>query len=142
MMKAGAIIGAAGVTALLAGGAMAQSVAETAVPETPEETAPVIHYEGIETRLLDSDLVNFRVSLRGARDAEDVSEYADCAAAQYTLIRGYGFARHLRTNVYERSGHWEADAVYTVSKARPQGKRLIEADVVAAQCADNGIPTV
>ena len=56
-------------------------------------------YLGVETALLDGDLVNFRVTMTGARGIEDVERYAACAAAQYALIRGYGFARHVRTLV-------------------------------------------
>ncbi|MEL7184645.1 MAG: hypothetical protein AAGK57_13470, partial [Pseudomonadota bacterium] len=46
------------------------------------------NYDGVETRLLEGDLVNFFVTMRGARDIEDVADYARCAAAQYALIRG------------------------------------------------------
>ena len=99
-------------------------------------------YRGIETRLLDGDLVNFRVSMQGARDNGDVEDYARCAAAQYALIRGYGFARHLRTNVDKQGGIWRGDAVYTISPSLPRGLRTLDAEVVAAHCAENGIPTV
>jgi hypothetical protein len=99
-------------------------------------------YRGVETRLLDDDLVQFNVAMSGARSGEDVTEYAECAAAQYALIRGYGFARHLRTNVNEKGGVWSADAVYTISPSLPRGLRTIDAEVVVAECADNGIPTV
>lgn len=102
--------------------------------------APV--YLGIETALLDGDLVNFHVAMRGARTKADVADYAKCAAAQYTLIRGYGFARHVRTNVDEKDGLWRADAVYTVSDALPEGKLTLDAEVVVANCKDDGIPTV
>ena len=74
--------------------------------------------------------------------AEDVDQYAECAAAQYTLIRGYGFARHVRTNVVEEGGIWRGDAVYTISPALPRGLKTIDAEVVAAHCAENGIPMV
>lgn len=99
-------------------------------------------YQGIETRLLDGDLVNFHVTMAGARDPEDVNRYAECAAAQYALIRGYGFARHLRTNVTEVGSIWQGDAVYTISAALPRGLMTIDAEVVAANCAENGIPMV
>ena len=99
-------------------------------------------YRGIETRLLDGDLVQFLVEMRGARDALDVENYAECAAAQYALIRGYGFARHLRTNVDEEGGLWRADAIYTISPALPRGLMTIDAEVVASACAENGIPMV
>ncbi|SLN42622.1 hypothetical protein ROJ8625_02086 [Roseivivax jejudonensis] len=99
-------------------------------------------YEGVETRLLDGDLVQFNVAMRGARDGSDIAAYAECAAAQYALIRGYGFARHLRTNVDEEGGLWRADAVYTISPALPRGLKTIEAESAVAGCAENGIPTV
>jgi hypothetical protein len=99
-------------------------------------------YEGVETRLLEGDLVNFRVTMRGARDSADVDAYAECAAAQYALIRGYGFARHLRTSVNEEGGVWRGDAVYTISAALPRGLRTIDAEVTALACAETGIPMV
>jgi len=99
-------------------------------------------YQGVDTSLLDGDLVRFKVLMTGARDKRDVEAYAECAAAQYTLIRGYGFARHLRTNVNEKGGVWAADAVYTISPSLPQGLRTLDAEVVVAACAENGIPTV
>ena len=113
-----------------------------------EQPAPVAQgrfnpaYDGIETLLLDGDLVNFRVTMRGARDAEDVAAYARCAAAQYALIRGFGFARHLRTNVAETGGNWRGDAVYTISAALPRGVKTIDAEVTVSDCVEQGIPTV
>lgn len=122
---------------LLAGGV--SGCAEGAEPgDAPFEP----DYKGVETRLLDGDLVNFHVAMRGARGNDDLSTYAECAAAQYTLIRGYGFARHVRTNVSKEGGLWRADAVYTISPALPEGLKTIDAEVVAAACAENGIPMV
>ncbi|MGV6811387.1 MAG: hypothetical protein ACWA47_04005 [Brevirhabdus sp.] len=99
-------------------------------------------YLGVETRLLADDLVNFRVTMRGTVTRADVSAYAECAAAQYTLIRGFGFARHVRTGVEEQGKTWVGDAVYTISASLPAGARTLDAEVVTAQCAENGIPTV
>lgn len=99
-------------------------------------------YGNIDTRLLEGDLVNFVVIMEGARDNADVAAFADCAAAQYTLIRGYGFARHLRTNVTQEGGLWRGDAVYTISAELPQGLKTIDAEVKVAECAEAGIPRV
>jgi hypothetical protein len=99
-------------------------------------------YRGVQTHLLDNDLVSFQVTMAGARSREDVDRYAECAAAQYTLIRGFGFARHLRTNVVEEAGIWRGDAIYTISPALPDGVKKLDAEVVAADCAENGIPMV
>ena len=107
---------------------------------TAEQFIP--DYRGVETQLLADDLVQFNVTMTNALSAQDVSNYAECAAAGYTLIRGWGFARHLRTNVNEEAGVWAADAVYTISPALPRGIKTIDAEVVAASCAEKGIPTV
>ena len=104
------------------------------------EFAPV--YGGIETILLDGDLVNFRVTMQGARNNDDVDAYARCAAAQYALIRGFGFARHVRTNVAQSNGNWRGDAVYTISAALPRGFKTIDAEVTVRDCGAQGIPTV
>ncbi|MCC5983592.1 MAG: hypothetical protein JJU42_04415 [Rhodobacteraceae bacterium] len=99
-------------------------------------------YLGVETRMMDGELVNFNVAMRGARSEADVIAYARCAAAQYALIRGYGFARHLRTNVSREGGISRADAVYTISPALPRGTRTIDSEVVVADCQEQNIPTV
>lgn len=104
-------------------------------PFTPE-------YLDIGTRLLDGDLVAFDVKMRGARNNQDVADYAECAASQYALIRGYGFARHVRTAVDKRGEVWEGDATYVISDALPDGLAKIDAEVAVAACKENGIPTI
>lgn len=98
-------------------------------------------YEGVKTELLDGDLVGFKVFMTGPDDPDLVIAYAECAAAQYTLIRGYGFARHLRTNLSNVGNAWTADAVYTISPDLPRGSRTIDAEVTVANCGVSGIPT-
>lgn len=132
----GAKVGAA-----LAGSAVIAGCVGTPATNGQSSGTPP-QYRGVETRLLDGDLVNFRVSMSDAKQENDVVAYAECAAAQYALIRGFGFARHVRTNVAYEAGIWRADAVYTISSALPEGLRTIDAEVVVANCQDNKIPTV
>lgn len=110
-------------------------------PAEGEDDGP-ISYQGIETILLDGDLVNFRVAMTGGTGIPDVEDYARCAAAQYALIRGYGFARHVRTNVKKSGGVWRGDAVYTISATLPEGLKTIDAEVTVRDCGAQGIPTV
>ncbi len=105
----------------------------------PQVQAPL--YQGIETALLDGDLVQFKVAMAGGGQA-DVSEYAACAAAQYALIRGFGFARQVRTQTVMQGGIWRGDAVYTISAALPRGTKTIDAEVTVRDCGVRGIPTV
>mgnify|MGYP006198846625 CR=1 FL=1 len=103
-------------------------------------------YRGVETRLLDGDLVNFHASLTGTGEAQAdeaaATEYSVCAAAQYAVIRGYGFARHVRTTVARIGEIWRGDAVYTISAALPRGLKTIDAEVTVRDCGAQGIPTV
>lgn len=116
--------------------------APTDVPVARAEMPFDPGYLGIATSLLDGDLVQFHVEMTGARDGADVTAYGECAAAQYALIRGFGFARHVRTNVDETGSRWTGDAVFVISDALPQGLRTIDAEVTVAACEENGIPTI
>ena len=105
--------------------------------------APVgAQYLGVDTRLLDGDLVSFVVRMTGARGRTDAVIYARCAAAQYALIRGYSFARHVRTTTTQEGAVLAADGVYTISPDLPAGLRTIDAEVTVADCREQGIPTV
>ena len=108
--------------------------------EVPDGRKPA--YEGVQTVLLEGDLVSFSLAMTGARDNADVEAYGRCAAAQYALDRGYGFARQVRTIVTKEGRNWYGDAVYLVSAALPQGLRTIDAEVTVAECGELGIPTV
>lgn len=120
----------------------ALAACETAPTPPDELSIGAIRYDGIETGLLDGDLVNFKVRMANATSNEDVADYAECAAAQYALIRGFGFARNVRTLVDEEGGIWTGDAVYTISPALPRGSSTIDAEVTVAECARRSIPTV
>ena len=121
---------------------MALLAVAACTPQVPIAEDFIPEYKGVETQLLDGDLVQFNVAMTKALSTRDVEDYAECAAAQYTLIRGYGFARHLRTNVRQEGSIWRADAVYTISPSLPPGLRTIDAEVVASECVERGIPTV
>lgn len=99
-------------------------------------------YLGVETQLLEDDLVNFAVRMKGARTGADVADYARCAAAQYAQIRGYGFARHVRTQTFEEGGVFGGDAVYTISPTLPRGIRTIDVETALRDCKTRGIATV
>lgn len=126
---------------VLAGLALA-GCAETTEPVARAAQPFAPGYLGIETALLDGDLVEFDVTMTGARDNQDVADYGECAAARYALIRGYGFARHVRTNVNQQGGRWLGEAVFVISNALPEGLRTIDAEVTVAACEENGIPTI
>ncbi len=122
--------------------ALAPLLLAACTPQVPDAEDFIPEYKGVETSLLDGDLVQFNVAMTKAQSADDVAAYAECAAAQYTLIRGYGFARHVRTNVDVKGGIWHADAVYTISPSLPRGLKTIDAEVTAQSCAEKGIPAV
>lgn len=106
-----------------------------------EPRQPLVH-AGVSTILLDDGLVSFTVALEGDADAADVEGYARCAAAQYALDKGFGFARQVRTIVKRHGQVWIGDAVYTLSVTLPEGLVIIDAEQTVADCDELGIPTV
>jgi len=122
-------------------GLAALAACET-TPKTGDEVVFEPAYLGTQTRLLEDDLVSFLVAMKGARSNDDVAAYGECVAAQYALIRGYGFARHVRTEVEKRNGVWYGDAGYVISASIPEGVRTIDAEITVQDCIANGIPTV
>ena len=124
--------------AILCFAALAACAPQTS-PQT-NATGP-LRYLGVETKLLEDDLVNFVVKLENAVPFQ-ASDYARCAAAQYAQIRGYGFARHVRTQVSQEAGILVGDAIYTISPTLPAGVRIIDAQAVVKDCKAEGIPTV
>lgn len=112
-------------------------------PRPEVTTGPeTVEYLGIETLLLDEDMVNFRLAMKGMRGAADIETYGRCAAAQYALIRGAGFARHVRTTFTRKADVWYGDAVYLISSALPRGLSVIDAEVTVQDCGRRGIPTI
>ncbi len=123
---------------LLAGLAACGPQAGAEVTEAP--FAP--EYLGGAAAVLDGDLIEVKVAMKGARDGADIDAYTRCVAAKYTVGKGYGFLRHVRTNVDEKGGVRRADAVYTISPDLPRGSMTIDAEVALAECAERKIPTV
>lgn len=109
--------------------------------EVPQERGSQAVYQGVSTILLDKDLVSFIVAMKGAKDRSEVEAYGRCAAAQYALDQGFGFARQVRTIVTKKGKTWYGDAVYLISSSLPEGLRTIDAEVVAVDCAELGIPS-
>ncbi|MFN3575755.1 MAG: hypothetical protein ACK4TJ_02020 [Tabrizicola sp.] len=109
--------------------------------EVPEERGQAPVYQGVSTILLDKDLVSVTVALRGGDGGPDVEAYGRCAAAQYALDQGFGFARQVRTIVRKDGRTWMGDAAYLLSAELPEGLRTIDVKAAVADCAALGIPT-
>jgi hypothetical protein len=106
----------------------------------PAAEGPPPEYLGYRAEVMGDGLVNFDLSLDGAPGPALLEDYARCAAARYATDRGFGFARHVRTLVGKRSGIWRADAIYTITAALPRGIDTIDAEVVARDCDERGVP--
>lgn len=101
-----------------------------------------LEYLNVDTRLMKPDLVNMVVTMRNPSTPTDVLAYVECAAAQYTLIRGFGFAGRIQINVTEDKGIWAGNAIYTLSNAHPGGRHTIDAEVTVEDCTAHNIPMV
>ncbi|MEM9853766.1 MAG: hypothetical protein AAF841_04855 [Pseudomonadota bacterium] len=128
----------------LAGAAALCLVAACEMPRAAKSTGAVAEpdYLSIETRRLDDELVTFTLTLRNAPGDDPIRAYGDCAAAQYARIRGFSFARHVRTNVTRDGDIARANALYSVSAVLPRGPQTLDAEVTLANCRESGIPSI
>ncbi len=111
--------------------------------EVSKPTTGTLEYIKVDTRLMSPELVNMVVTVRNPRTTTDVVAYVECAAAQYTLIRGFGFAGRVKLDVAEeKGGVWAGNAIYTLSNAHPGGRHTIDAEVTVEDCTSNNVPTV
>ena len=76
-------------------------------PPEPPTYGPVVIAE------LAENLVQVKLSMTTETAENHITEMANCNLASYALQAGRRFARHLRTNAYEKDGLWRADAVYS-----------------------------
>ena len=90
---------------------------------------------------MDDELLNLVVQTDSESQSDQLDQYAACVAARYTLVTGYGFTRHIRTNRTNSGGTYRADAVYSITPTLPAGSRTLDAEVIAQNCAELGIPS-
>ena len=120
------------------------SLGGCATPSTQDaEQISTRVYLGVEPARLAPELVEMKVAMevKGTDPTAAVEEYARCAASRFALDQRAGFIRHIRTNVTKESKRIEADAVYMMSAALPDGLKTIDAEVTVRDCEARGIPT-
>ena len=110
--------------------------------EVSKAPTGALEYLNVDTRLIKPELINMVVTMRNPRTPTDVLAYVECAAAQYTLIRGFGFAGRVQINVTDDKGIWAGNAIYTLSNAHPGGRHTIDAEVTVEDCTAHNIPMV
>lgn len=108
----------------------------TACATPPPPDGPVDPVAEPLASFLTDDLLQVTLSYTGDPASETLKSLTDCAAVEAILLRGPGYARHVRTTVSEEAGISRADAVYTVSPTLPRGDFVIDADDTAAACRD------
>ncbi len=103
-------------------------------PETTE-------YLNAATTLVDNEIVQVDVVAQGGDLIKALPVYADCVAAQYTLIRGLAYLR--RVSGSQRGGLQTRTetTIYKLSDIKPQGARVIDAQETLATCQSLDIPT-
>ena len=114
----------------------------TAACSTGQEPTEPPGFGPVTASFLTDEFLQVEVEMTGEPTLADLRAYADCAAAEAILLNGPGYAQHIRTLSAEEAGITRADAVYTVSRTRPDGPFVIDADAARQTCKDQGIPGV
>lgn len=101
---------------------------------------PTIYAQASVTPL-DAELVRVEVAATGGNTQTAVPRYADCVAAQYTLIRGLSYLRRISMDQKRRSDTRLANVVYTLSGEKPRGSAVIVAERAVDACKTANVPT-
>lgn len=89
---------------------------------------------------MQSNLVSVKANLRRGVDADTAFAYATCALAGWAETNGSSYARHILTDQKQRNGEVEVDTVFTISKNRPMGLKVMNTDQTLQECKERGIP--
>lgn len=98
-------------------------------------------YLNAATTLVDNEIVQVDVVAEGGDLIRALPVYADCVAAQYTLIRGLAYLR--RVSGSQRGGLQTRSetTIYKLSDSKPKGDSVIDALETVTTCKSQNIPT-
>lgn len=105
-------------------------------------SAKDVEYISTNAELIGDGLVKFSASVKNVQSDHFATEFATCVAARYALLNGFGFARLVTDSVSRDDDIRTATSVYSITARLPPGARKLDAEVVAVNCAENGIPMV
>ena len=101
-----------------------------------------VEYMSTEAELMGDGLVRISACVRNVQSSHFATEFAACVAARYAFLRGFGFARLVTDSVNRADDIRTAISIYSSTARLLAGVRKLDAEVVAVNCAENGIPMV
>ena len=105
-------------------------------------SAKSVQYTSTKADLIGDGSLKISASVRNVQSDHFATEFATCVAARYALLHGFGFARLVTDSVSRDDDIRTATSVYSITARLPPGARKLDAEVVAVNCAENGIPMV
>lgn len=107
---------------------------------TSDDSEPT-EFLAAEVKPLSAELVRVEVKTDGGNARRAAPAYAECSAAQYTLIRGLGYLRRVSSAQGRRGKAWLQTNLYSLSLNEPRGASVIEAKQAVDACKAAKIPT-
>jgi len=108
----------------------------------PHSSDLPIHYVSASSELIEGGMVRIRVDVRNAKQDAAVLYFANCAAARFAINGGFAFVRNIASTIDYKSNLKSAEADYLISSDLKPGSQKLDAEVVAINCAENGIPMI
>lgn len=100
-----------------------------------------VQYINAATTLVDNEIVQIDVVASGRDVSQALPKYADCVAAQYTLIRGLSYLRRVSGSQRGTGNLLSETTLYKLSDSKPAGASVIVAQDTVANCKSEDIPT-
>ena len=101
-----------------------------------------LEYVSNEAQLIGDVMVKISASVKNVESDHFATEFATRFTVRYALLRGFDFARLVTDNVSRADDISNVTSVYSITAPLPAGARKLYAEVVAINCAENGIPMV
>ena len=101
-----------------------------------------VEYMSTEVELIGDGPVRISTCVRNVQSSHYATEFAACVTARYAFLLGFGFARLVTDSVNRADDIRTATSVYSSTARLLAGVRKLNAEVVAVNCAENGITMV
>ena len=101
-----------------------------------------LEYVSTEAELIGDGLVKISAFVKNVESDDFDAVFTACVAAPYVLLRGFAFGREISGSISQIDDIRTATSIYIFNARLPAGVRKLDAEVVAVNCAKNGIPMV
>ena len=101
-----------------------------------------IEYVNASAKLVEGGMVRVRGDVLNAKQDAAALYFANCVAARYAINGGFPFVSNVASTIDYKPNLISVEADYVILSDLKSGSKELDAEVVAINCAENGIPMI